>query len=619
MGIINLCSGTLIADYVQNTSPGIALLNFNGGVLKASTTSTTFLPTSLTGVYVNGPLGAYAGGAMIDSAGRDITCVAPLRAPTGNGVTAISLSSQGSGYIGEPYVSIAGDGIGATAVANMVDDGTGNGTYKVASVTITTPGVNYTTATVSFLKGGATAVAPAVGSVSVTPNISGGLTKLGSGVLTLSGANTYAGATTISNGTLRLGIANALPTNNAVQVDGGIYDLNSFTVTNGALNTTSGSIVNGRLNSTGINKDGDGRVMFMAVQTEPSPVIINKGTFSLGGVAAGLFEGRVAGNQNWTAPNPQTTNQLSTRYANMYFANAVASGGIWPDNTTYIYTGYLWNDATTNETWSFMRVFDDSTMITLNGETILYNTQSGAIVSSNAVVRPGANTFELRLAQGGGGVGNNGGAWPNMGIGYDRMGRNQLVYANYKTLTDPGDGSLLTLFEDPYAADSLPRRSGKLADASTVDLVAPDTLLDLGTTAQTLAELSGSGTVSNGALSVTVAISPAGTNVVGTLTSKGDTTLSGKLIVDVATNRTSDCDRLVVEGLLTLTSAKLEIRNPQNLSTLQVYTLATYTETAEIPDALALPENLSNSLWTVRQTNTKIQLYYQGGTIIMFN
>ena len=65
-------------------------------------------------------------------------------APTGSGLSTLPIATQGSGYIGAPYVSISGTGLGATAIANMIDDGTGNGTFKVGSITITNPGVDYT-------------------------------------------------------------------------------------------------------------------------------------------------------------------------------------------------------------------------------------------------------------------------------------------------------------------------------------------------------------------------------------------------------------------------------------------------------------------------------------------
>jgi autotransporter-associated beta strand protein len=65
----------------------------------------------------------------------------------------------------------------------------------------------------------------------------GGLTKLGAGLLTLNNGSTYSGATVISNGTVQLGINNALPMAGNVNLAGGVLDLNSYSQT---LNGLSG-------------------------------------------------------------------------------------------------------------------------------------------------------------------------------------------------------------------------------------------------------------------------------------------------------------------------------------------------------------------------------------------
>ena len=62
---------------------------------------------------------------------------------------------------------------------------------------------------------------------------SGGLTKTGAGILTLSGANTFTGQTNVNVGTLKLGNASALGTaaGNTVVSTGAVLDLGGFSTT----------------------------------------------------------------------------------------------------------------------------------------------------------------------------------------------------------------------------------------------------------------------------------------------------------------------------------------------------------------------------------------------------
>ena len=95
----------------------------------------------------------YSGNAKINTNGYDITIAEPLKAPTGNGVSATGLTVSGGGYIYAPVVSITnatGDtnGNGATAVATI--DGSGN----LTGIVITSPGVGYTAPPTFTLVGG---------------------------------------------------------------------------------------------------------------------------------------------------------------------------------------------------------------------------------------------------------------------------------------------------------------------------------------------------------------------------------------------------------------------------------------------------------------------------------
>ena len=74
---------------------------------------------------------------------------------------------------------------------------------------------------------------------------SGSLEQVGTGTLTLGGANTYTGGTVVSAGTLRIGSGGALASAGALAVNGGTFDLNGAVQSVGALSGTGGSILLG--------------------------------------------------------------------------------------------------------------------------------------------------------------------------------------------------------------------------------------------------------------------------------------------------------------------------------------------------------------------------------------
>jgi autotransporter-associated beta strand protein len=129
---------------------------------------------------------------------------------------------------------------------------------------------------------------------------SGGLTKAGAGILTLSDANSYQGGTTINAGRLRLAAGASLPTTGALTVNGGTLDFNGNHVTVGSLAGAGGTIELGASTLTvaesgsttfagtiigtgGLNKTGNGLLNLTGVNTYSGPTSVTGGRLAVNG------------------------------------------------------------------------------------------------------------------------------------------------------------------------------------------------------------------------------------------------------------------------------------------------------------------------------------------------
>jgi autotransporter-associated beta strand protein len=227
-GILNLNGGLLSPTAIT----GQGTVNFNGGTLQAAAASASF-------VNVNSAF-VHSGGAIIDNNGVNVTIPQALLAPTGNGVHGLGSFTGGAGYIAPPIILVTngvGDttGTGATAIAQI-----NRTSGTVTNIIITSPGVNYTAAPVFIVSGGGATTPATITGIAPTGNTSGGLTALGSGILTLSGANTYTGNTTVSAGTLELALPVLAPVSTVSIASGATLQLD-FTTTN----SIAGLVLNG--------------------------------------------------------------------------------------------------------------------------------------------------------------------------------------------------------------------------------------------------------------------------------------------------------------------------------------------------------------------------------------
>lgn len=255
VSIVNLMNGgTLRAKgFTKYNSYGIvpsavhAYVNFDGGTLASANNSDFFS----SGEWVVDGVTSYGQGATFDvSAGKTSKIYVPVDAPKGQGVASVSWTGTAAAartYIGAPVVDIYGDGYGASAVA-LFDRATG----RVTGIKVLSPGCNYTTAeavirpTARSEHAMGQYLTNAVTLTTSTP-ASGGLRKTGLGTLSLYATNTYAGATVISGGTLRLEADDVIRAGTELVLDGGTLDLNGKHAVFGGVSGTSGTVTGGSL------------------------------------------------------------------------------------------------------------------------------------------------------------------------------------------------------------------------------------------------------------------------------------------------------------------------------------------------------------------------------------
>lgn len=464
--MLNLKGGVVNANRVwrANRTNTDALLNWNGGLFRVNgTTDTELFNGGVAGLYPE--VTVYEGGAHVDlpASGMARVVNTPLRRPTALGVAAIPVATPGAGYLGSPFVKITGGGGKGAAAYAHIDPLSGT----LTAIEIVSPGTGYTSSPTVALSGGGATTAATLGVPMLGAPEDGGLTKLGAGTLVLNAMNTYIGPTEVQAGTLRLGHAAALTPFTDVTVSGGTLDLGGNVITNESVTVTGGQIVNGTLATAAFVKDGPGTV---ELSTPVSAATVSTAR----PLPPGLWEGRLAGAFNTTDPNPETEIQLTTRAANGACGeNQYISGAYWPINSTYVYSGYIWNRAETNETWTFAENFDDSVLLLIDGNTVLNNGGWSTPTMANVTLAPGAHAFELRLGQGGGGAGGNVSGWwtdASRSFAVDFLGRNEANLANYVLLSDSGDGALLTAEyeEAPAASETVVTVS-----EGTLRLVAP--------------------------------------------------------------------------------------------------------------------------------------------------
>ena len=294
-GVTAIAAGTLALGSA-NALAGGGSLTFGGGTLQFSASNTTDYATRIS----NSTSGAIA----IDTNGQGVTFSGALQASNTGGLTKLgagTLTLSGSnGFSGVTTIAAGTLSLGS---ANALAGG-GSVTFGGGTLQFGTSGVTYTNA----ITGSGSSVVlldSAANSGTLSGDIyasnTGGLTKVGVGVVTLSGSNGFTGVTTISAGTLSLGSANALAGGGSVTFGGGTlqFGTSGVTYTNAITGSgssvilldsnTNGGTLSGNIyanNTGGLTKLGVGTVTLSGSNSYTGVTTISAGTLSLGSANA---------------------------------------------------------------------------------------------------------------------------------------------------------------------------------------------------------------------------------------------------------------------------------------------------------------------------------------------
>ena len=200
--IYNLTAGTLVLHGLSGSGPQ-AEFNFGSGILQANGALSTTFPMTLTGT---------GGNANVDTAGYAVTLSGQLSGPGGLnklGSNTLTLSAINS-FTGD--TTIHGGTLVLAKIAALqgstLDYDNYGGTLSSGSLTTVTLGGLKGSQNLSITNTSSNAVALSVGGNGQSTIYSGQLSgkgalkKIGEGVLTLAGNNSYLGTTTVSAGTL---------------------------------------------------------------------------------------------------------------------------------------------------------------------------------------------------------------------------------------------------------------------------------------------------------------------------------------------------------------------------------------------------------------------------------
>ncbi|HEV7404992.1 MAG TPA: autotransporter-associated beta strand repeat-containing protein, partial [Chthoniobacteraceae bacterium] len=481
----------------------------------------------------------------------------------------------------------------------------GVGTVTLLANTLTLGGnadASFGTASVSTLGSiTGTAVAPAV-------NISKG----GTGVFTLGGNNTYTGQFNVTAGTLKLASANALGTaaGATVLTTGAMLDLGGFSTADPLTLVGTGILGQGALINSGAGvSTASGAITLSGATTigGTGQIIFSTGVFDVGGAAAltklgssyAIFQGPATTRTGTTTVSAGTLRLIAASGT----TNPLSSGAITIDTTGVLSlapttaSGNLAVDTNFNVTGVNAAGFTGNTVLTDSGAVqglrnltfgagttaltlaagpvLAINTASGATFTGTITLPTSGTPTNTTLT-----TINNGTGLETLTLGAVAGG------ATVRTITKEGGGNVTFNTAGATLANgsSLVVNRGSVISSAATSLganlaiqVNNNALLTFNTAAQTIASLTGAGTVSiaTAAVPLTIGdaqnlsstftgvfanaggITKAGT---GTLTLNGPNGGSGAILLNAGTILAQDLGAALGAGALTLSAGTLDLR-----------------------------------------------------------
>jgi fibronectin-binding autotransporter adhesin len=372
---------------------------------------------------------------------------------------------------------------------------------------------------------------------------SGALSKSGAGTLTLSAVNAYTGGTTVTAGTLALGVANAVANTGAFLIDGAsaVAGISTFNQSTGAVTLRSGSMTG----STGVWTAAS----FTAESGSISAILAGTGGFTK----------NTAGTVTMTGAANTLTGGVTVDGGVLLLNKAGDIASIAAGNAVIV------NEGATLRLGNHGQIADGITSLTLNAGTLdiagfregvnsaitlnsgtIAGADTGFLLSRGGFVGTGTNTIGSRVSTRA--------ADANSGVFNITSGTTTVTNS---VITDEfgGTGGLLT--KRGAGTLVLSGSTNSYTGATTVEagtLVVNGGITVSTTTVQSGATISGTGSVRNLTINSGGFINPG--NSPGTLTVNGTYTQAGTLVAEI-TGLTAGTqhDQVVVNGAVNLSGS----------------------------------------------------------------